>query len=49
MIKIVILVKQNTEDNKIKKLDLHGFSLNEANKIVKKFINKSFKMGTNNC
>jgi len=39
------LVKQNTEVDKIKKLDLHGFSLNEANKIVKKFINKSFKDG----
>ena len=39
------LVKQNTEVDKIKKLDLHGFSLNEANKIVKKFINKSFRNG----
>ena len=29
--------------NKIPKLDLHGFSLNEANNEVKKFINKSFK------
>ena len=39
------LVKQNNEVDKIKKLDLHGFSLNEANKIVKKFINKSFRNG----
>ena len=39
------LVKRNTENNKIQKLDLHGFSLNEANKIVKKFINKSFRNG----
>ena len=29
---------QNTEINKVRKLDLHGFSLIEANKIVEKFI-----------
>ena len=38
-------VKQNTAVNKIKKLDLHGLSLNQANKIVKKFIIESFEDG----
>jgi len=38
-------VKQNTAVNKIKKLDLHGLSLNQANKIVKKFIIESFEHG----
>ena len=36
------LVKNNTFVDSTKKLDLHGFSLNEANKIVKKFVIKSF-------
>jgi len=35
-------IKQNTTVNKIRKLDLHGLSLNQANKIVKKFIIESF-------
>ena len=30
-------------NNSVKKLDLHGFSLNDANKIVNKFINKAFE------
>tara|TARA_X000000368_G_C22559820_1_gene505905 strand:+ start:46 stop:471 length:426 start_codon:yes stop_codon:yes gene_type:complete len=30
---------------KIPKIDLHGFSLEEANSVVKKFINKSFEKG----
>ena len=38
-------VKGNTIVNKVRKLDLHGFSLNEANKIVKKFIIESFDNG----
>ena len=38
-------VKRNFEINKIKKLDLHGASLIEANKIVKKFIIESFNNG----
>ena len=38
-------IKQNTRINKIRKLDLHGFSLNEANKEVKKFIIESFQDG----
>ena len=36
---------QKKERNKIKKLDLHGFSLSEANKVVKKFIIESFDNG----
>ena len=38
-------IKQNTPVNKIGKLDLHGLSLNQANKIVKKFIIESFEGG----
>ena len=38
-------VKQNTTVNKIRRLDLHGLSLNQANKIVKKFIIESFEDG----
>ena len=37
--------KKNTIVNKVQKLDLHGFSLNKANKIVKKFIVESFENG----
>ena len=32
-------------NNNLRKLDLHGFSLTEANETVKKFITKSFKLG----
>ena len=39
------LLKKNIEINKVKKLDLHGFSLIEANNIVKKFIIESFNSG----
>ena len=39
------IIKQNTLKDKILKLDLHGLSLNQANKIVKKFIIKSFENG----
>ena len=39
------LLKENIEINKVKKLDLHGSSLIEANKIVKNFIIKSFNGG----
>ena len=41
--KNVDFIKQNTTVNKIRKLDLHGLSLNEANKIVKKFVIQSFE------
>ena len=36
-------IKQNTKINKTQRLDLHGFSLNQANKIVKEFIIKAFE------
>ena len=39
------LIRPNTTINKIQRLDLHGLSLNQANKIVKKFIIKSFEDG----
>ena len=38
-------LEQNTKKNKVQKLDLHGFSLSDANKIVKKFIIESFNNG----
>ena len=34
-------IRQNS--SKVRKLDLHGYSLNEANKLVKKFIIESSK------
>ena len=37
--------KQNTKKNKIRKLDLHGLSLIEANKSVRRFITESFDDG----
>jgi len=43
--KKVDLIEENILTNKIKKLDLHGFSLADANKSVKKFITYSFKNG----
>ena len=36
---------QNTKINKVRKLDLHGSSLIEANKIVEEFITESFNSG----
>ena len=39
-------MKNNSlKKNHVPKLDLHGFSLNEANNEVKKFILESFKIG----
>ena len=38
-------VDNNINKNEIKKLDLHGLQLNEANKIVKKFIIDTFNNG----
>ena len=38
-------VQQKTDKNKVPKLDLHGYSLNQSNKIVKKFIIESFNQG----
>ena len=43
--KKVDLLQQNIKVGEIKKLDLHGFSLNEANQKVKKFVNESFNQG----
>ena len=43
--KDVDFIKQNNNVNKIKRLDLHGLSLNQANKIVKEFIIESFEEG----
>ena len=43
--KDIDLTKQNTKRNKIAKIDLHGISLDQANKIVKKFIEQSFELG----
>tara|TARA_Y100000590_G_scaffold460254_1_gene619197 strand:+ start:1515 stop:1943 length:429 start_codon:yes stop_codon:yes gene_type:complete len=39
------LVVKNSVKNSALKLDLHGFSLEEANKKVKKFIIESYKKG----
>ena len=41
--KEVYLAKSNVGINKIKRLDLHGQSLDQANKTVKKFILESFE------
>ena len=38
-------VKQKIDKNKVPKLDLHGHSLSESNRIVKKFIIESFNQG----
>ena len=38
-------IKQNITTNKIRRLDLHGLSLNQANKTIKKFIIESFEKG----
>ena len=44
-LKEVDFLQNNTEINKVRKLDLHGFSLSESNKIVKKFVVESFDQG----
>ena len=36
------LLKKNTQIDSTKKIDLHGFSLENANKTIDEFINKSF-------
>ena len=35
-------LQENKEKNKIRRLDLHGYSLEDANRLVKKFITESF-------
>ena len=39
------LLKKKEKTNITPKLDLHGFSLDEANKAVKKLVNESFSRG----
>ena len=39
------LPQENIQLNKVKKLDLHGFSLEESNKKVKEFIIESYNYG----
>ena len=39
------LEDRNKNSNKIRKIDLHGLSLNKANAIVENFINESFTTG----
>ena len=39
------LLQTNIEINKVPKLDLHGFSLSQSNKMVKKFIIECFNDG----
>ena len=41
--KDIAFSEKSTSLNKIRKLDLHGFSLDQANSIVKKFIIESFE------
>ena len=43
--KKVDFLDQNIENNQVPKLDLHGFSLDESNRLVKKFILKSSNRG----
>ena len=40
-------LEENRQINKVRKLDLHGYSLDNANKVVKKFIIESFDKGYN--
>ena len=35
-------LEENQQKIKVRKLDLHGYSLNDANKVIKKFIIESF-------
>ena len=37
-----LVYKKNTRYEKIKKIDFHGYTIDEANKTVKQFIEKSF-------
>ena len=42
------LLEENQQINKVRKIDLHGYSLNNANKVVKKFIIESFNQNYKN-
>ena len=41
------LEKSQKKKEKIKSIDLHGYTLDEANKTIEEFINKSHRDGTN--
>jgi len=41
------ITKDNTKKKIIKKIDLHGFSLENANKVIEEFIAQSFEEGVN--
>ena len=43
--KAVDLLQENIQTNKVPKLDLHGSSLNKANRKVKEFVNEYFNQG----
>ena len=43
--KEVDLLQENIQINRVPKLDLHGLSLNEANRKVKEFVDESFNQG----
>ena len=41
------IIKGNIKKKIIKKIDLHGFSLENANKVIEEFITQSFEEGVN--
>ena len=41
------ITKDKTKKKIIKKIDLHGFSLENANKVIEEFITQSFEEGAN--
>ena len=41
------ITKDKSKKKTIKKIDLHGFSLENANKVIKEFITQSFEEGVN--
>ena len=43
-----ININKNSKNNRVQKLDLHGYSLDDANKEVKKFIIESFNQNYEN-
>jgi len=45
--KDLIITKDKIKKKIIKKIDLHGFSLENANKVIEEFITQSFEEGVN--
>ena len=45
--KDLIITKDKIKKKIIKKIDLHGFSLENANKVIEEFITQSFEKGVN--